>query len=259
MNLYPRNYYRQKREVRRLSTGCDSLDQLLFGGIETHAVTEFYGPSGVGKTQLCYTLSVIAAGTEENCKVLYMDTEHKFRPERILSISQARGFCDDILSKILHFNIINSSHQELILRELTKPTMLLDRKRDKISLIIVDSVVTQYRREFGTPNILCKRQQKMHEFMFMISAIAQTQGIAVVITNQVNSGNSYTIKPTGGSIIAHNSSYRIMLRRAQVNCSSYRVANVVKSSYHRQGEAHFKLGEKGVEDIEDSDSYILNI
>jgi RecA/RadA recombinase len=228
--------------LKRLSTGCDSLDQLLFGGIETHAVTEFYGPSGVGKTQLCFTLSAIAAGTEENGKVLYIDTEHKFRPERILSISQARGFCDNVLSKILYSDIVNSDHQELELQRLVR---LLDRKRDKITLIIVDSVINQYRREFWAPSMLCERQQKLLEFMCLLSTIAQAHGIAVVITNQVNSDNSYTSKPTGGSIIAYNSNYRIMLRGARANCGTYIVAKVVKSFYHRQGEARFKLGGKG--------------
>ena len=60
MDFNPTTDYQQRKKVRRLSTGCESLDQLLYGGIDTHAVTEFYGPSGVGKTQLCYTLSAIA-------------------------------------------------------------------------------------------------------------------------------------------------------------------------------------------------------
>jgi RecA/RadA recombinase len=228
----------------------------LFGGIETHAITEFYGPSGVGKTQLCYTLSAIAAaGTEENSKVLYIDTEHKFRPERILSISQARSFCDDILSKILYIDIVNSDHQENVLKKLTR---LLDRKGDKIPLIIVDSVINQYRREFWAPSMLSERQQKLHEYTSILSTIAQTQGIAMVITNQINSGNSYTIEPTGGSITAHNSNYRILLRSSRAD-SRYKVAKVVKSSYHRRDEARFRLGGKGVEDIEESDSYIQNI
>ena len=81
MDFYPNKDYQQRKKVLRLSTGSNSLDQLLFGGIETHAVTEFYGLSGVGKTQVCYTLLVIAAGNEKDGKVLYIDTEHKFRPK----------------------------------------------------------------------------------------------------------------------------------------------------------------------------------
>ena len=38
--------------IERISTGSKSLDNLLCGGIETKAVTEFYGPYATGKTQL---------------------------------------------------------------------------------------------------------------------------------------------------------------------------------------------------------------
>ena len=36
-----------------MSTGCSSLDKLLGGGLRTGTVTEFAGPPGVGKTQVC--------------------------------------------------------------------------------------------------------------------------------------------------------------------------------------------------------------
>jgi RecA/RadA recombinase len=88
---------RNRNNIERISTGSDSLDGLLLGGLETHAVTEFYGPSGVGKTQLCHTLTVnaILNKLQLNKKldnVIYVDTEAKFRPERLISIAQARGF-----------------------------------------------------------------------------------------------------------------------------------------------------------------------
>jgi RecA/RadA recombinase len=75
-----------RNKIQRISTGSDNLDRLLLGGLETHAVTEFYGPSGVGKTQLCHTLTAnaILNKLQLNKKldnVVYVDTEAKFRPE----------------------------------------------------------------------------------------------------------------------------------------------------------------------------------
>ncbi len=49
-----------KQSVVRLPTGCKSLDSLLNDGIEVGAITHVYGPPGSGKTQLCYTLSVMS-------------------------------------------------------------------------------------------------------------------------------------------------------------------------------------------------------
>jgi DNA repair protein RadA len=93
--------------IKRISTGSKSLDDILGGGIETKALTEFYGETGSGKTQLCHTLCIMA--TQHKCedgipgKAIYVDTEGKFRPERIASIATSRGFnTDEVLSNILY-------------------------------------------------------------------------------------------------------------------------------------------------------------
>lgn len=241
--------YPHVRIMRRIPTGSSSLDHLLFGGIETHSLTEIYGPSGVGKSQICYTLSVIAAHMEGKSKVLYIDTENKFRPERILSISKARGsYIPDLLNNILHVRTISSYHQELILEKLL---MSLDRRENEFSLIVVDSVINHFRAEFLNSGAHVERQEKLYEYMRLLSALAQKHGIAVVVTNQVNSGYSFTAKPAGGTIMGSTSTYRIFLRRLS-NGGSDIAAKVVKSSYHPEAEACFKLSEKGIEDIEDN-------
>ena len=48
-----------RQNIVRLPTGCKSLDNLLYGGIEAGVITQIYGPAGVGKTQLCHTLCVM--------------------------------------------------------------------------------------------------------------------------------------------------------------------------------------------------------
>jgi RecA/RadA recombinase len=207
-------------KTRRISTGSKSLDGLLSGGIETGVITEFYGINGVGKTQLCFTLSVIATQFHEG-KVLYIDTESNFRPERIIDIAQSRGLNSKyIVSNILCVNAASANHQELILKKFG----IIPKVENKISIIIVDSIIHHFRA-------------------------AQT-GIAVVITNQVNSGHGFTISPAGGSVIACVSDYRISLR-PWANGTNYIVAKIVKSSYHPKGEVYFKLGRKGIEDLQD--------
>jgi len=44
----------------RCSTGSQKLDALLAGGIETQDMTELIGEYGVGKTQICLKLCVMA-------------------------------------------------------------------------------------------------------------------------------------------------------------------------------------------------------
>ncbi|HEU4822941.1 MAG TPA: DNA repair and recombination protein RadB, partial [Nitrososphaeraceae archaeon] len=44
-----------------ISTGSASLDSLLGGGIRSGLVTDFFGKSGTGKSQLCFSLCVNCA------------------------------------------------------------------------------------------------------------------------------------------------------------------------------------------------------
>src|SRR5215467_2032833 len=77
--------------------------------------------------------------------------------------------------------------------------------------------------------------------------------IAVVVTNQVqsqpddffSSGNG--LRPTGGIVMAHATTYRIMLRKARKT----RIAIMVDSPYHMYDKTRFSITETGVQDVEE--------
>ncbi|MCD6562434.1 MAG: hypothetical protein J7K23_00780, partial [Thermoproteales archaeon] len=54
-----KEFMEKRRGVLRISTGVRGLDDLLLGGVETQAITEFIGEFGAGKTQLCHQLAVM--------------------------------------------------------------------------------------------------------------------------------------------------------------------------------------------------------
>ncbi len=68
------SYHNNIRNISRISTGARRLDAILYGGIETHAITEFYGASGTGKTQICHALAVMATGEGLHGNVIFVDT-----------------------------------------------------------------------------------------------------------------------------------------------------------------------------------------
>ena len=109
------HYVNRRSSIERLSTGSRNIDDILCGGIETKAVTEFYGAPSSGKTQLCHTMCTILPqdkSKEGICgKSIYIDTEGTFRPERIESIAKARGF-DFSLDNILLVEPVDSDQQE---------------------------------------------------------------------------------------------------------------------------------------------------
>ncbi|MEM3862166.1 MAG: helix-hairpin-helix domain-containing protein, partial [Thermoplasmatales archaeon] len=82
----------KRKEIRRLTTGSKALDELLGGGVETAAITEFFGEFASGKTQIMHQLAVNATlPLEKNGlagEVLFIDTENTFRPERIVQMAK---------------------------------------------------------------------------------------------------------------------------------------------------------------------------
>src|SRR5438132_13772768 len=95
----------KRRSMLRCSTGSRALDELLLGGIETQAVTEFNGEFGSGKSQICHTLCATARQPVEASGLggggILIDTEGKFRPERVDQVARARGLNpEEVLKKV---------------------------------------------------------------------------------------------------------------------------------------------------------------
>lgn len=97
MGFVPASIVHQKRaDIIMVETGSRELNRLLGGGIETGSITEIFGEFRTGKTQLCHTLAVtcqlpVDCGGAEG-KVIWLDTEGTFRPERLVAIADAYVF-----------------------------------------------------------------------------------------------------------------------------------------------------------------------
>lgn len=75
----------RRKLVGKLSFGTKAFNDLMGGGIETQAITEFYGEFGSGKTQVGHQMAVNAQLPLEkgglDGSVIIIDTENTFRPE----------------------------------------------------------------------------------------------------------------------------------------------------------------------------------
>jgi DNA repair protein RadA len=238
----------KRKSIQRISTGSKNLDELLGGGIETWAITEFYGEFGAGKSQVCHTLCCETQLSHEQGGLdggaVYVDTEGTFRPERIAEIAAARGMNEEeVLKRIIVARAYNSSHQELIVKDLGRVI-----EANKIKLVVIDSAVAHFRAEFLGRGTLAERQQRLNRFMHQLLRTAEVYNVAVVVTNQVQAAPDTFFgdptRATGGHVVAHTSTYRIYLRKAGKN----RIARMVDSPYHPERDAVFVLNEKGVDD-----------
>jgi DNA repair protein RadA len=240
----------KRKSMLRCSTGSKSLDELLLGGIETQAVTEFYGEFGSGKSQICHTLCAMArqpineGGLDGG--VIYIDTEGTFRPERLNQIARARGFDPMwVLKNVSICKVYNSSHLELIIKDLGRYINEFNAK-----LVIIDSIISLHRAEFAGRGTLADRQQRLNSILHKLIRLAEIFNIVIVITNQVQSSpDTFFGDPTkaaGGNVIGHTSTYRIYLRKSGEN----RIAKMIDSPYHPYSDIRFTVNEKGIDDLE---------
>ena len=243
--------FARRAKMLRCTTFSQNLDDLLAGGLETQAVTEFYGEYGSGKTQICHTACVASQLPVDQKGLggaaLYVDTESTFRPERVAQIAKSRDLdVDSILNNIHVAKIYNASHLELIVRAMGGLI-----QQNNIKLVIVDSIISLHRAEFLGRGSLSERQQKLNAIMHRLKRISEIYNVAVIITNQVQATpDTFFGDPTkaaGGNIIGHASTYRVYLRKA----GQERKAIMIDSPMHPYVDTNFIVTERGISDPTD--------
>ena len=247
--------YEVRQNMRRCTTGCKSLDEILGGGIETQAITEFIGEYGSGKTQICMMLSVTAQLPYERGglegKVAFIDTEGTFMPERIYQIASGLGLDPkETANNIFVARAYNSSHQCLLIDRLF--TLCPEHS---VKLVVVDSMISHFRGEYIGRETLSERQQKLNQYLHKLLRLAEAYNLAVVITNQVQANPATFFpgadpnRPAGGNVMAHACTHRVYLRRGS---KGTRIAKIIDSPYLPEREARFMITEKGIVDVEGS-------
>src|ERR671910_73109 len=247
------NLLEKREELVRFTTGSQSFDLFLGGGIETQALTEIAGEFGSGKSQLCYTLCVTTNMQNKDFGIIFVDTENSFRAERIHQIAESRGLdAEEIMKKIHVCKIYYSAHLEAVIRSLAKYI-----EQYKARLVIIDSIISLHRAEFAGRETLAERQQRLNTILHKLKRLAEIYNIAIVYTNQVQAqpdaflGNGFdSMRAAGGNIMGHASTYRIFLRKAGHN----RIATMLDSPYHAYSQVKFTIGEEGIQDLEKKDS-----
>jgi DNA repair protein RadA len=236
----------KRKTVEKIKVPCEAINTLLGGGFETGAITEVFGQYGSSKTQIGHQLCVCAY--QMGGSSIYIDTEHTFRPERIVQMAKGLGLDpQDVLKKIRVARAFNSDHQMLLAE---KTAELVKEKDANIKLIVVDSLTAHFRAEFIGRGTLADRQQKLNRHMHVLSRVASAHNLCVFVTNQVMAKpDMFFGDPTeaiGGHIVAHNSTFRMYLRKGK---KGSRVAKLVDSPNLPDGEAVYQVLEEGIRDV----------
>ncbi|BAO38632.1 meiotic recombination protein DMC1 [Kluyveromyces marxianus] len=245
-----------RQSVLSISTGSKQFDSILGGGIMTMSITEVFGEFRCGKTQLSHTMCVTAQLPKElngpEGKVAYIDTEGTFRPERIKQIAQGYDLDPEAcLENISYARALNSEHQMELLEQLGE-----ELSSGEYRLLIVDSIMANFRVDYSGRGELNERQQKLNQHLSRLNRVAEENNIAVFMTNQVQSDPGASAlfasadgrKPIGGHVLAHASATRILLRKGR---GDERVAKLQDSPDMPEKECVYVIGERGIMDSDE--------
>jgi DNA repair protein RadA len=244
----------RRKKLKRLTTGSHSLDDLLGGGIETQAITEFYGEFGSGKTQVAHQLTVNVQLPEEDGGLdgssVIIDTENTFRPERIKQMAGGVGIDHDEALKNIHVaRAYNSNHQILLVEKASELAEKLKDTDKPIRLLIVDSLTAYFRAEYVGRGTLADRQQKLNRHLHDLMKFGDLNNAVVMVTNQVQSKPDAFFgdptRPIGGHILGHTATFRIYLRKSK---GEKRIAKLVDSPCLPDGETVLSVTMEGIKD-----------
>jgi DNA repair protein RadA len=235
----------------RLSTGSKNLDDLLSGGLETGAITQFYGASNTGKTHLCHLLCVVLSSSYQ---AIYIDTEGSFREEKIESIATARGLdWTNIFPNIQVLQPKDSKQQESYIEDACS---VIKSSNSKVQLLIVDSMMFHYIAEYPGRSGLSKRAHSLNIYMHMLHNLAQiNKNIAVLITNQSTSNPRHdefeakSPQPFGGKVISNTITYIVNLECGGGYFASNIDARLIKSPVSSFNSRPLKVVESGFVDV----------
>lgn len=237
----------RRKKLGRITTMARSLDELLGGGVETQAITEFAGEFGTGKTQIAHQCAVdVQLPVEQGGllgEVVYIDTESTFRPERIVDMAKAAGI--DPTEALGHIHVaraFNSNHQILLVQKAQEIA-----REKPIKLLVVDSLTAHFRSEYAGRGELAPRQQLLNKHLHELLRFSDTYNAAVIVTNQVSSRPDILFgdptRPIGGNIVAHAATYRVYLRKSK---PPKRIARLIDSPNLPEGEAVYALTPDGI-------------
>lgn len=220
----------------RVPLGCEALDDLLGGGVESGALTEFYGEAGTGKSNACLQLARNVA--RDGRKVVFIDTEG-------VSIDRLEQMCGAdfkrVHASILFFEPYSLREQEQVVEKAVRLAASAD-----VGLLVIDSATLLYRITLGTGDDVGGRRLLANQLQQLVT-VARKRHIPVVMTNQVftNVDKNDELEPVGGQLIRHLTKAVVRLEKLG---PGKRKATLVKHRSAPEGlSAEFVIARGGLE------------
>ena len=156
-----------------IKSGIVKIDDFINGGFKGGFITDIFGSSASGKTQLVF--QICANAIMNNSSILFQDTKGEFRPERILEILKANNKDEKLLENIKVLRITNTSEQ----------ISNLSKIESNFSLIVIDNITELFSFEYDRDEQSLEKNKIFMKYMHNLSNIAFEKNIPIIITNMV--------------------------------------------------------------------------
>jgi len=231
--------YMNKFEVKTIDLGSKMLNEILNGGVKSGFVTDFFGASNTGKTQICFQLCVAAQLLDDDSGVVFVDSIGTFRPERIREIARHRNLDEDIFNRII---VVKA---RTVREQIDVPKKLKEIVPFSVRLLIIDTLTDNFIVEYGDERII-ERQSNLAKHLLDLCSLAIRDGVAVVITNTIRNrikDDKYYEVETGGNVVSQGVHIRVHLFKESNSISARLVQPPIEKA-----TAFFTINSAGVVD-----------
>lgn len=221
----------------RIALGCDSLDKMLGGGLESGVITMIFGEAGSGKTNFALQAAISCIRSNKSkagVRAALIDTEGGFSPERFLQMASKKE-----LERLILFEPKSFAEQSTAIAAASELV-----SKDKIGLLILDSAVALYRLEMCDERAQ-QTNRALARQLWLLSKVAREREIPVLVTDQVYSNfKSKDVCAVGGDVLKYVSKCIIRLEKLR---GARRRALLIKHRSLPDGRAaEFKIRSAGL-------------
>lgn len=258
--------WQKEFSAKRIVTSCRELDQALSNGISTGVITEFCGPPGSGKTQICLQLCVNVQLPSDldgvDGEAVFIDTNCGFSPHRFLSIATAQStMCQQIIhrkfkrsSPSLVDKFMNGVKTYFVQEYVQLLAVINDlsdvlTENSRIRLIVIDSFSFLFRQmKYDDGDLI--RTGLLYETITNLQKLADQFHCAVVLTNELTTRPADSdespdvLVPSLGDSHLHRIGQLISL--GHVGCDTF-CANIDKSICSPEIGIKFRITENGIQ------------
>ena len=215
-----------------IQTGIQKLDDLLGGGIRHGIITDIFGASATGKTQLA--LQICTNVLRSDIEILFQDTTGGFRPERMLTLIKAKNMDPELLDHVRVGRITNTSEQISYLEKISEIKNL--------GLVVIDNVTDLFSFEYSKESNLLEKHIAFMEYVHKLAFVAIQKKIPIIVTNMVRKSDEIERENLDRSISMYTHQ---KIHLAKVN---HKYVAQIFPSFGYKKEVHYMITQTGLID-----------